>query len=144
MTTQHEFKIYVGKNAKKCIRDFIKIQPEFDDLCRLQINNWLNSSYGNKCFTLHDNGNIKVIACLSNNDFDPLGIHTKPYTLDFIYTVPKYRRNNLSCDMLLHLKTREELTAFCDNDASENLFMKAGFIQHGYDDCGINPRFRFP
>jgi predicted acetyltransferase len=51
-------------------------------------------------------------------DFDPWKKYEKPWTLNFIYTVKRYRRKGFARKVLLWIKKREETTAFCSNETS--------------------------
>ena len=64
---------------------------------------------------------------LSEMDYDPLKEYMKPFTLNFIYTFPEYRRNNLAYYLLNYIKTKEQLTAFTSNDTSDQLFKKSNY-----------------
>ena len=50
------------------------------------------------------------------------------YTLDYIYTLPEYRKKQYAYKLLLHIKKSNNITAFCSNEMSEMLFVKAGYI----------------
>ena len=57
----------------------------------------------------------------------------------------EYRRNNFAYKMLLYIKKKEEITAFCSNDESEFLLKKAEYIFSGYDPMmNVLPVFRYP
>ena len=97
-----------------------------------------------KCFLIQTDKSIMSFALLHKCDFDPLKTHTNPHVLDFVYTFPEYRRNGLAHKLLLHVKETNNITAFCNNDKSELLFKKAGYILTNYDvPCNL-PTFRYP
>lgn len=94
--------------------------------------------------TINDNEHIKLItitykniivsyALLSKNDYDPYNEYSNPYTLDYIYSLEKYRRHGFASLILNYIKTHEEVTAFCDDKGTERLFKKLGYRYYGLD-----------
>ena len=131
-------KLSINRKAKSLIRNITKI---IDD--KKIINRWIHETNTVKCYVLYENDIIKSFALLSKCDHDPLNTHGNPYILDFIYTFKPYRRNNLAYKLLLHMKNKNNITAFCDNDESVMLFQKAEYILTKYDKSPI-PTFRYP
>ena len=142
-----EIKLFTNQNAKKYIKKIIKnntlLENDF-------VNRWLDEPRDVKCYILSKKDNIIInIILLSKCDYDPYKQHKIPhkipYTLDYIYTFLEYRRNNFAYKMLLYIKNKEEITAFCSNDESEHLFKKAEYIFSGYDKMmNVLPVFRYP
>jgi len=140
-----EVKIFINQNAKKQIKQLIKNKSGLEEELHGFINTWLDHQTHVKCYLLYDKSNITNICLLHKCDSDPLKQHSNPHVLDYIYTFAEYRRNNFAYNMLLYVKSRDHITAFCSNDESERLFKKAGYICVG-NDLLVNtlPVFRFP
>ena len=140
-----EIKRFTNQNAKKYINRIIKnntlLEAEFYD----NVNRWLDEPRDVKCYILSNKNNINNIILLSKCDYDPQNQHNMPYILDYIYTFLECRRNNFAYKMLLYIKQKEEITTFCSNNESENLFKKAEYIFSGYDPIMHTlPVFRYP
>ena len=140
-----EIKLFSNQNAKKYINRIIKnntlLEVKFYD----NANRWLDELRDVKCYILTNKNNVINIILLSKCDYDPQKQHKIPYILDYIYTFLEYRQNNFAYKMLLYIKKKEEITAFCSNNESENLFKKAEYIFSGYDPMmNILPVFRYP
>jgi hypothetical protein len=139
-----EVKLFINDNAKKYVKKIVKNKTELEKNFYNNINNWLKETRDVKCYVLCDKDNIVNIILLSKCDYDTQKKHSIPFILDYIYTFLEYRRNNFAYKMLLYIKTKEQITAFCSNDESESLFKKADYLFSGYDQMNINPVFRFP
>jgi len=140
-----EVKLFINENAKKFVRKLVKRSENIESDFLNNINRWLNENNDVKCYALYGNDNIKVIILLSKCDYDPQKKHLNPFILDYIYTFLEYRRQKLAYRMLLHIKSKEQITAFCSTDESEHLFRKADYKFSGYDKrFNILPVFRFP
>lgn len=64
--------------------------------------------------------------------FNPFLNHTKPSVLDFIFIREKFRRNGYALKLLdCATKSHLQLTAFPSNEASNKLFLKAGYKVKG-------------
>lgn len=125
-----QIKLYSKQQSKNAIKKMIRpIVDELDEFNILHIHQWLKEQVEVKCYTLNDtDGSVVTFLLMSKCDFDPMGYHENPYTLNFIYTSKKYRRRGFACKMLLYIKYKEDTTAFCSSDESNELFNKAGFI----------------
>jgi len=140
-----EVKLYTNQKAKKYIKKIVnnisQLEPEF----YYNANRWLDETRDVKCYVLCEKNSICSILLLSKCDYDPQKKHDLPFILDYIYTFLEYRRNNYAYKMLLYIKTKEQITAFCSNNESEKLFKKAEYIFTGYDPITNRlPIFRFP
>ena len=83
-------------------------------------------------FIKNEKNEIVAFAILHKMDFDPFNIFKNPYLLDLIYVFEQYRRKGYAMKILEKLKdNKEELTMFCSNEASINLFKKAGYNYMG-------------
>ena len=125
------FALHRNENAKKIIRKVLKDLPAMD---LMHINRWINESRPVKCYTIQDLVTKKVVSfiLLSKMDYDPFKEQLRPFTLDFVYTISDYRRQNFAYKLLLHVKDHEETTAFCSTSESQELFKKGGFKYYGY------------
>ena len=140
-----EIILFTNQNAKKYIKKIIKNNTLLESEFYNNVNRWLDELRDVKCYILSNQNDIRNIILLSKCDYDPQKQHKIPYILDYIYTFLEFRRNNFAYKMLLYLKEKEEITAFCSNDESENLFKKAEYIFSGYDKMmNILPVFRYP
>jgi hypothetical protein len=76
---------------------------------------------------------------------DPLKSHVNPIYLNYIYTFEKYRRKNYAYYIACELKKIENITVFCTDDISQNLFKKAEYIFKSKDPLYNSlPIYRFP
>ena len=66
-------------------------------------------------------------ALLHKLDVDPFNEHQNPVLLDYIFTHPLYRRRGYATKLVKKLIKNNSITAFCDSDASSDLFFKCGF-----------------
>ena len=140
-----EIKLFTNQNAKKYIGKIVENKTQLEPLFYMNVHRWLNETRDVKCYVLCDKDIIRNIILLSKLDFDPFKIHKTPFCLDYIYTFTEHRRNNLACRMLLYLKKKEQITAFCSNDESEKLFKKAEYNFNGFDQIMEKlPVFRYP
>ena len=118
--------LLINRNAKQTIRKHLK-KEQLSASEYTYVDRWLRESRTVKCYINRDDETICSFALLSKMDYDPEKKHTNPCMLDFIYTAPKYRGSHRAYDLIMHLKEREQMTAYCSNSMSENLFEKAGF-----------------
>lgn len=142
-----EIKLFTNQNAKNYMIKVIKIkmktelEPEFF----INAKNWLDEINEVKCYALCNCDKIVTLILLSKCNFDPYEQHEVPFTLNYIYTFPEFRRKNFACKMLLYVKKKEQMTAYCSNEESENLFKKAEFVFSGNDlMMNVLPVYRFP
>lgn len=94
------------------------------------------------CYILYENEKPVSFVLLSQMDFDPFNKHTKPKTLNYIYTLDEHRRKGYAAALVEHVKERDQFSAFCSNEASENLFKKCKCKNYG-EMCS-NVMFRYP
>ena len=139
-----EIELFTNQNAKKYINKIIKNHTLLESEFYMHVNRWLDEPRDVKCYILSNKNNIINIILLSKCDYDPQKQHKTPSILDYIYTFLECRRNNFAYEMLLYIKKKEEITAFCSNDESEFLFKKAEYIFSGYDPNDVLPVFRYP
>lgn len=140
-----EIKLFTNQHAKKYINKIIKNNTLLESEFYNNVNRWLHEPRYVKCYILLNKNNIINIILLSKCDYDPQKQYKIPYILDYIYTFLEFRQNNFAYKMLLYFLKKEEITTFCSNDESENLFKKAEYIFSGYDQMmNILPVFRFP
>lgn len=136
-------KLLINKNAKKHIKK-ISIDSE-DESFIMFSERWLSEIRIVKCYSMYINEEIVCVALLSKCDFDPIKKHDNPYILDYIFTFPKHRRKKYAHLMLTHIKECCQVTAFCDNDESVNLFENSGFIRNTENVMyKLLPTFRYP
>ena len=125
-------KLYINEKARKKIKGLLKrIENDISYIDKETINEWLQVDENVKCYIITESEIEKSFVLIRNCDFDPLKTitieHTKPKLINYIYTFPEYRQNNLAYNLLSHVKEYDETTAFCSSEESRNLFEKAGF-----------------
>ena len=125
------FAVHRNEKAKKVIRKFVKDNPELQE--SILVSRWMNETRPVRCYTIQDKQTEEVVSfiLLSKNDYDPFKQQSRPFTVEFVYTVSEFRRHNFAYKLLLHIKDCEETTAFCSCIDSEELFKKAGFVYYG-------------
>lgn len=96
-------------------------------------NQTINENEHIKLITATFENTITAYALLSKNDYDPYGKYTNPYTLDYIYSLKEHRRRGFASIILDSILNNEQITAYCDNKESEELFKQAGFKYYGLD-----------
>ncbi|CAG9831341.1 unnamed protein product [Diabrotica balteata] len=128
-----KIELFRGPNAVRKIK-----QLNLDDIL---IDQWIQNMKVT-CYILYVSGEPASFVLLSKCDFDPLGHHDAPRVLDYIYTLPKYRRKGYAYKLMEHVKKNNQFTAFCSNDESERLFLKCKCINHGL--MNYNVMFRHP
>lgn len=134
---------FVNENAKQIIKQVAKTET-FESCFHDNIDSWLLEQ-NVKCYVLFEHKVIKNILLLSKGKVDPKKKHSNPYILDFIYTFNAYRKCNYAKRMLIYIKTKEQVTAYCSSGASETLFKKANYVFSGYDPIlHFMPVFRYP
>jgi len=95
------------------------------------INQWFEDKKV-KCYILEEDNKVKSFVLLSKMDFDPMNKYNNPYTLNYIYTFPDYRRKNFAYILLCNIRKKEQLTAFTSTDISDKLFEKSNYINNGF------------
>jgi hypothetical protein len=133
-TINHANKIisYNAINAKELIRNIMNTKINNNEIAFAYCTQFVeeDNKYFVKCYTLEDKDKeIISFALLRECDFDPYATakhkQTKPFVLYYIYTFEKYRRQNHAHQLLKNIT--EEITAFCNCEASKNLFKKANY-----------------
>jgi hypothetical protein len=115
-----------GTEAKRFIYNLIDLKDN------PFIQQWLQETYPVFCVIKYNEENTYPVcfALLHKMDFDPLNIFDKPVLLDYIYTMPKCRRNMHAYKLLIRIIKKNKVIGFCCNDESEKLFIKCGFSYH--------------
>ena len=116
-------------HAKTYIKEILKNNIE---LASQYTDQWLQELADVKCYVCYDKESNRIlnVTLLSKMDFDPEKKHAKPFMLNYIYTFYEFRRRNIACRMLTYLKKKEELSAYCENEESLQLFKKANFLEY--------------
>ena len=125
-------KLYINDKARKKIKGLLKIiEDDISDIDKETINEWIHVDEDVKCYIITECEIEKSFVLIRNCYCDPLKTitseHTKPKLINYIYTFPEYRQNNLAYNLLSHIKQYDETTAFCSSEKSKKLFEKAGF-----------------
>lgn len=121
-----EIKLYINQNAKNEVN---KYRNKFGEEFKIKEKLWDEHSNSVKCYILYENKIPKSIALLLKASNDIMNIHSNPYLLCFIFTFEQYRRKKFAYKLLLHIKkNNNQITAFCNNTISVNLFIKADLI----------------
>ena len=108
------------------------------------VSKWLNEE-DVKCYVIFENHTIKSIALLSKMNFDPRGQHSNPYMLNFIYTFSQFRAQGLANNIVMAIRENEEVTVFCQNHESRDLFERAQYTFVGLDPIyHLNEMFVYP
>lgn len=94
------------------------------------------------CYILYEDDKPVTFALMSKMDFDPLNKHSRPKTLNYIYTMDEHRGKGYGAILVNHIKDHEQFSAFCSNEASENLFKKCNCINYG--EMCFNTMYRYP
>ena len=118
---------YNNDKSREIIRNIINdITDDITDDLKY-VNQWFMDKKV-KCYVLEEDNKIKCFALLSKMDFDPMKEYNNPYTLNYIYTFPVYRRDNLAYNLLCNIKEKEQLTAFTTDEVSDELFKKSNYV----------------
>ena len=120
-------KIYLDDIAK----DLIKNEPLFDKE-DIFIKEWLDEK-NVKLYLLYDKDIIVSFSLISKMGKDPLKIHKNPYYINYIYTFEEYRRKGYAYYLVCEIKKNDNVTVFCTDNISKNLFKKAQYIFNDYD-----------
>jgi hypothetical protein len=124
---------------------FIKNEDQFKDILNdVYINEWYDEKLV-KLYLLYNNDVIESFVLLIKMGRDPLKIHKNPYHLSYVYTFEQFRRQNKACEFLKEIKQNEEITVFCTDDISTELFKKAEFNFSSKDPLYNRlPIYRYP
>ena len=139
--------MYLKKYENHAAKELMKTYSKFQTLNENPfIKEWINEAdYNVQLYVLYgDDDDIKSLATLTTMKKDPLGIHLEPRQLQYIYTFDENRRKGYATFLLQELKTMEQSTAFVTDDIVKNLFIKAGYLFHAFDDMYAFPIYRFP
>jgi hypothetical protein len=128
-----EIKQFYGRGAVQTIAE-LNIQ---DDM----IEQW-RGDQGVSCLILYDGNMATSFILLSSMDFDPLGLHIAPKTLNFIYTMTEHRRKGYAYNLVKQAMEKHQFTAFCSNSDSESLFKKCNCINYG--EMNYCTMYRYP
>ena len=134
--------MYDNANAKKIIKQLMSNVD--DEIASMHIDQWLCEDSYVKCYVKYnESSNVQSIALLSRMQYDPLLTHSNPYCLNYIYTFDRFRRQGCGYDILKHIKEANyQISAFCESDISEALFLKSKYKYMGTQ-MGC-PLFRYP
>jgi hypothetical protein len=126
-------------------KDFVNTNENFKDLLKDPfILEWLGEN-NVKLYLLCENDILKSFAMSTKLSKDPLKSHINPIYLNYIYTFPEYRRRGYAYFLASELKKTENITVFCTDDISQNLFKKADYIFKSKDPLYKSlPIYRFP
>lgn len=107
---------------------------------------------GIKCFINQqraDQGIFCLIYCKDNEpvsfalfstmNYDPLGFHTRPKLINYIYTLDK--RKCYASRLIAFAKQNWQFTAFCSNEESVKLFTKNSCFNYGKMNGSIMIRY---
>jgi GNAT superfamily N-acetyltransferase len=122
----------VNSNIQLFFNIRLELKNLFHYLTNIEIQivlNWLNEK--DALFARlydKDTNDIICFALVHKLDFDPYRKHKRPSYIDFIFTIPKFRRNGAASNLLKQLlNTKLELTASVNISESLKLFNKANF-----------------
>jgi hypothetical protein len=127
-------------------KNFVKENENFKNILKDPfIIEWLEEN-NVKLYLLFNNENVLVSFGMSTVlKKDPLKTHVNPVYLNYIYTFENYRRKNYAYHIACELKKIENITVFCTDDISQNLFKKADYIFKSKDPLYQSlPIYRFP
>ncbi|KAB0790555.1 hypothetical protein PPYR_15051 [Photinus pyralis] len=126
-------RLFRGKEAVKEIK-----RLKIDDVFLYQ---WYIDQ-GVYCYIRYLNSKPAAFALISRMNFDPLDIHKNPKMLNYVYTLPEYRRRGYATELVTHIIGVTEFSAFCSNEESEKLFEKCNCTNHGIVNNAV--MFRYP
>ena len=135
-------KVLENQSAK----DFIKTEDMFKNIILdVYISEWIDNKNVKLYLFYNDDNELTTFGLLNKMGRDPLKQHKEPYYLNYIYTFEKYRRNGYAYLLSLEIKKENEVTVFCTDDISQDLFKKAEYIFNNYDPLyKALPIYRFP
>ena len=120
-------KIYLDDIAK----DLIKNEPLFDKE-DFYIKEWLDEK-NVKLYLLYDGAVIVSFSLVSKMGRDPLKTHQNPYYINYVYTFEDYRRKGYAYYLVSEIKKNDNVTVFCTDNITKNLFVKAEYRFNDYD-----------
>ena len=131
----------VNSNLRLSFNIRIEIENLFHYLTNVEIQmviNWLDEK--DALFARlydKDTNNIVCFALIHKLNFDPFNKHQRPSYIDFIFTIPKFRRSGAALELLKQLSNvKLELTASVNIPESLKLFNKACYKCAGkYNGC---------
>jgi len=127
------------EKAKKYIKENCEELTKY-----LYIIEWLKEE-NVKLYLLFDEDVLKSFVLLSKLKHDPLRTHMKPYYLNYIYTFENFRRKGNAFFLTSEIKKEQNITVFCVDDMTQNLFKKAGYIFNDNDPLyNALPIYRYP
>jgi hypothetical protein len=133
----------VNSNLQLIFNIRIELEKLFHYLNNIEIQiviNWLKEKDALFARLYEKNtNNIVCFALIHKLDFDPFNKHKRPSYIDFIFTIPKFRRSGAALKLLEQLSfTKLELTASVNIPESLKLFNKASYKLAGkYNECLI-------
>lgn len=128
-------KVIHGKPAKTAMRALLNKSPLYGEYLAYA-QQWLGETVNVACLMLHSNENYVAFVLLSKMDYDPEGIHDKPWTLNFVYTYPEFRNKGYGKMLLTEVKKRYQSNAHVLHE-SRTFFERSGFHHHHI----TNPQF---
>jgi Acetyltransferase (GNAT) family. len=121
----------------RALREIRKLNIRDDVL----INQWYLDKQPS-CYIHYEDEKPVSFALLSKMNFDPFNKHSNPKTLNYIYRLEAHRRKGHATALVDHVKEREQFSAFCSNETSENLFKKCKCKNYGEMYCNV--MYRYP
>ena len=137
--------MYIKFLENEIAKKFVCENEQFKELLEfLYVTEWLEEESVKLCL-LYDSEILKSFVLLSKMDYDPLKTHRNPHHLNYIYTFEEFRRVGNACFIASELKNTENITVFCVDDMTQNLFKKAGYIFNSVDPLyKVLPIYRYP
>jgi hypothetical protein len=138
--------MYIKFLKNEIAKKFVCEHEKFKDLLKLlYITEWLEEENVKLCLLYNDEKILQSFVLLSKMDRDPLKTHIYPHHLNYIYTFEEFRRMGNACFLVSELKNTENITVFCTDDITNNLFKKAGYIFNSVDPLyKVLPIYRYP
>lgn len=134
-------KILENENAKNFVNTDNNFRAILDDV---YIKEWLEEK-NVKIYLLYEDENLKSFVLLTKISKDPEKIHKNSVYVNYVYTFNEFRKKGFALRLLNELKIIEEMTVFCTDDITKNLFIKAQFKFLKMDPfCESFPIYRFP
>lgn len=129
----------LNEDAKKFV-----IENEIFSKEDVNITEWLDEK-NIKIYLCYEKDIIKSFVLLTKMDKDPLKKYNNPYHLNYVYTFEDFRKKGFAFYLISEIKKSEEVTVFCSDDITQNLFKKAGYIFNSLDPLYKSlPIYRYP
>jgi hypothetical protein len=130
---------------KQAAKDFVNNDQNFRSILDdVYIIEWLEEN-NVKMYLFYEDDILKSFVLLTKLEKDPEKIHKNPMYFNYVYTFPEFRRKKIAKLFLEELKRIEEITVFCTDDNSKNLFISAGFNFYKMDPFLKSfPIYRYP